>query len=93
MTHVLTLTLDPRPLPKTLDPNPNREPSSLALTLYLNLNPTHPTPYTLHPHGAMFPFSKVNPTKRITAEEALRHPYLEALHEPDDEPSGKPVSR
>ena len=26
-----------------------------------------------------------NPTKRITVEEALKHPYLEALHFPDDE--------
>jgi serine/threonine protein kinase len=36
---------------------------------------------------------EVNPNKRITAEEALCHPYLEALHEPDDEPSGTPISR
>eukprot|EP00735_Rhodelphis_limneticus_P012561 TRINITY_DN5854_c0_g1::TRINITY_DN5854_c0_g1_i1::g.24392::m.24392 TRINITY_DN5854_c0_g1::TRINITY_DN5854_c0_g1_i1::g.24392 ORF type:complete len:391 (+),score=80.20,sp/P42525/ERK1_DICDI/56.85/4e-156,Pkinase/PF00069.20/1.7e-79,Pkinase_Tyr/PF07714.12/5.2e-36,Kdo/PF06293.9/5.9e-05,APH/PF01636.18/2.2e+03,APH/PF01636.18/0.0098,Kinase-like/PF14531.1/4.4e+02,Kinase-like/PF14531.1/0.15,Seadorna_VP7/PF07387.6/0.048 TRINITY_DN5854_c0_g1_i1:24-1175(+) len=27
-----------------------------------------------------------DPYKRITAEEALRHPYLEAHHDPDDEP-------
>ncbi|KAJ3071146.1 Mitogen-activated protein kinase [Quaeritorhiza haematococci] len=27
-----------------------------------------------------------NPAKRITAEEALRHPYLAAYHHPDDEP-------
>jgi len=34
-----------------------------------------------------------DPTKRITIEEALAHPYMKKLHVPDDEPSGKPVSR
>ena len=28
-----------------------------------------------------------NPEKRITVEEALKHPYLAALHDPTDEPS------
>ena len=28
-----------------------------------------------------------NPEKRITAEEALRHPYLAQFHNPADEPS------
>eukprot|EP01123_Difflugia_compressa_P003433 TRINITY_DN1446_c0_g2_i4.p1 TRINITY_DN1446_c0_g2~~TRINITY_DN1446_c0_g2_i4.p1 ORF type:complete len:411 (-),score=77.48 TRINITY_DN1446_c0_g2_i4:108-1307(-) len=28
-----------------------------------------------------------NPVKRITAEEALEHPYLEQFHNPDDEPA------
>ncbi|OZJ03927.1 Mitogen-activated protein kinase [Bifiguratus adelaidae] len=32
-----------------------------------------------------------NPTKRITAEEALKHPYLEPYHDPDDEPAAPPV--
>lgn len=27
-----------------------------------------------------------NPDKRITVEEALKHPYLEPYHDPDDEP-------
>ena len=27
--------------------------------------------------------------KRITAEEALQHPYFEEYHDPDDEPTGK----
>lgn len=27
-----------------------------------------------------------NPVKRITVEEALRHPYLEPYHDPEDEP-------
>lgn len=29
---------------------------------------------------------EVNPAKRITAEEALKHKYLESLHDPNDEP-------
>lgn len=29
----------------------------------------------------------LNPKTRMTVEEALKHPYLESLHEPDDEPS------
>lgn len=28
-----------------------------------------------------------NPAKRITVEEALKHPYLEPYHDPDDEPT------
>ena len=32
-----------------------------------------------------------NPTKRITVEEALRHPYLEPYHDPDDEPTAPPI--
>jgi serine/threonine protein kinase len=34
-----------------------------------------------------------DPKKRITAEEALKHPYLETLHLPDDEPTGLPVPK
>lgn len=33
-----------------------------------------------------------NPTKRFTIEEALSHPYLVALHYPEDEPIREPVS-
>lgn len=33
--------------------------------------------------GKMLEF---NPTKRITVEEALRHPYLADFHDSDDEP-------
>lgn len=29
----------------------------------------------------------LNPKTRMTVEEALKHPYLESLHDPDDEPS------
>jgi len=32
-----------------------------------------------------------NPTKRITVEEALKHPYLEPYHDPEDEPSADPI--
>lgn len=32
-----------------------------------------------------------NPAKRITVEEALAHPYLEAYHDPDDEPESEPI--
>jgi mitogen-activated protein kinase 1/3 len=32
-----------------------------------------------------------NPTKRITVEEALKHPYLEPYHDPDDEPGAPPI--
>ena len=28
-----------------------------------------------------------NPEKRLTAEEALRHPYVASFHNPDDEPN------
>ena len=32
-----------------------------------------------------------NPAKRITVEDALRHPYLEPYHDPDDEPTAPPI--
>lgn len=32
-----------------------------------------------------------NPVKRITVEEALRHPYLEPYHDPDDEPGAEVI--
>ncbi|POW21435.1 hypothetical protein PSHT_02450 [Puccinia striiformis] len=32
-----------------------------------------------------------NPKKRITCEEALRHPYLASYHDPDDEPDSPPL--
>ncbi|CAG8536498.1 7920_t:CDS:2 [Paraglomus occultum] len=32
-----------------------------------------------------------NPTKRITVEEALKHPYLEPYHDPEDEPAADPI--
>lgn len=33
-----------------------------------------------------------NPVKRIDVEEALKHPYLEPYHDPEDEPTTAPVS-
>jgi len=33
-----------------------------------------------------------DPDKRITIEEALRHPYMSKYHDPNDEPTGEPVS-
>lgn len=32
-----------------------------------------------------------NPAKRISVEEALRHPYLEPYHDPEDEPIAAPI--
>ena len=32
-----------------------------------------------------------NPVKRISVEEALKHPYLEPYHDPDDEPTADPI--
>ena len=32
-----------------------------------------------------------NPQKRITVEEALKHPYLEPYHDPEDEPTARPL--
>lgn len=32
-----------------------------------------------------------DPTKRISADEALRHPYFKSLHDDNDEPSAKPI--
>lgn len=33
----------------------------------------------------------VDPRKRYTAEQCLIHPYLNAYHDPEDEPSAKPL--
>ncbi|KAK6909044.1 hypothetical protein I203_103054 [Kwoniella mangroviensis CBS 8507] len=33
-----------------------------------------------------------DPRKRFTVEQCLSHPYLDAYHDPDDEPSAKPLS-
>ena len=33
-----------------------------------------------------------DPEKRITVEQALKHPYLAELHCEEDEPTGEPVS-
>lgn len=33
----------------------------------------------------------VDPRKRFTVEQCLTHPYLDAYHDPEDEPSAKPL--
>lgn len=55
------------------------------------------------PFSAMFPKTSAqaldllekllafNPAKRITVEEALKHPYLEPYHDPEDEPTAAPI--
>lgn len=55
------------------------------------------------PFRAMFPKSNelaldllekllaFNPAKRISVEDALRHPYLEPYHDPEDEPTAPPI--
>ena len=32
-----------------------------------------------------------NPAKRISVDDALRHPYLEPYHDPEDEPTAPPI--
>ena len=34
-----------------------------------------------------------NPEKRITLDEALKHPFLKELHAPDDEPVAEGVNK
>jgi mitogen-activated protein kinase 1/3 len=34
-----------------------------------------------------------NPVMRITAQEALKHPYLEFYHDPNDEPTTPPIPK
>lgn len=55
------------------------------------------------PFSAMFPKTSpqaldllekllaFNPAKRITVEDALKHPYLEPYHDPEDEPTAPPI--
>ena len=33
----------------------------------------------------------VDPRKRYTVDQCLEHPYLEAYHDPEDEPTAKPL--
>ena len=33
-----------------------------------------------------------DPDKRITIDQALKHPYMAKYHDPSDEPVGEPVS-
>ena len=36
-------------------------------------------------------FQTFDPKKRITVQQALEHPYLEAYHDPEDEPVAPPL--
>lgn len=38
------------------------------------------------------PLKPVDPSKRFTVEQVLEHPYLSCYHDPEDEPSAKPLS-
>jgi mitogen-activated protein kinase 1/3 len=35
--------------------------------------------------------TRVDPRKRYTVEQCLAHPYLDAYHDPEDEPAAKPL--
>jgi len=48
----------------------------------------HANPLALDLMDKMLTF---NPSKRITVEEALQHPYLESYHDPEDEPISPPI--
>ncbi len=39
----------------------------------------------------MAELTAVDPSKRFTVEQCLTHPYLESYHDPEDEPSAKPL--
>jgi len=77
------ITLIPKPrLRKFLRSLPVRKPKSLE-ALFPKANPL-----------AIDLLKKImvfNPQKRITVEEALKHPYLQELHYPEDEPIRDPV--
>jgi len=68
--------------------------SPFAATMLESLPPTKPKrAQELFPNASeqaadlLHKLLEFNPDKRITAEEALRHPYLAQFHNPADEPS------
>jgi len=69
---------------KLLKAIPRKKPRPLE-TLFPNANPK-----ALDLLKKLMVF---DPKKRITVEEALKHPYLSALHFPDDEPTRDPVPK
>ncbi len=42
-------------------------------------------------HDMLDRLLQFNPEKRLTAEQALAHPYLKELHDPSDEPSSAQI--
>jgi serine/threonine protein kinase len=72
----------------------NAIPKEKSRKLLKTIPKTKPRPLeTMFPNGnpkALDLLKKLmifDPTKRITVDEALKHPYLSALHFPDDEPT------
>ncbi len=65
----------------------------MNLILFVSYSPLSIPPYLgVHLLSQMLLF---DPKKRITVEQALSHPYLDELHDPDDEvfqPAGSPIN-
>ena len=68
--------------------------SPFAATMLESLPPSQPRSLQeMYPHASEEAIDLLcrclafNPSKRITAEEALQHPYVRQFHNPDDEPS------
>jgi serine/threonine protein kinase len=77
------IALIPKPrLRKFLRSLPTKKPRALDILL----PKASPTAIDLLKKIMVF-----NPQKRITVEEALKHPYLADLHFPEDEPTREPV--
>ncbi len=74
--------------------------SSLATTMLESLPATKPKEYRdIFPTASddaidlLNKLLQFNPTKRLTAEEALEHPYVRLFHKPEDEPiCGKKIN-
>jgi mitogen-activated protein kinase 1/3 len=42
--------------------------------------------------SSVSPIHPVDPNKRFTIQQCLEHPYLQAYHDPDDEPTAPPLA-
>lgn len=78
-----------RPLPEDIE----AIQSQLAATMLDSLPPTKPKPlHEIFPTASddaldlLKSLMHFNPNKRLTAEDALKHPYVAQFHNPDDEP-------